>query len=109
MERFIAAATLAPGSLDGGPEHVKASRRVSSGTCHVATLNESNGVWRSPAARLTGGQEVSRVQIPPPRQVRPLTFDGAVPSPSMPVRTVVERAPKGRKAVAFAVDWPCWS
>lgn len=27
----------------------------------------------------------------------------------MPVRTVVERGPKGRKAVAFAVDWPGWS
>ncbi len=27
----------------------------------------------------------------------------------MPVRTVVERGPKGKKAVAFAVDWPGWS
>jgi len=27
----------------------------------------------------------------------------------MSVRTVVERGPKGRKAVAFAVDWPGWS
>jgi hypothetical protein len=27
----------------------------------------------------------------------------------MPVRAVVERGPKGRKAVAFAVDWPGWS
>jgi hypothetical protein len=27
----------------------------------------------------------------------------------MPVRTVVQRGPKGRKAVAFAVDWPGWS
>jgi hypothetical protein len=27
----------------------------------------------------------------------------------MPMRTVVERGPKGRKAVAFAVDWPGWS
>jgi hypothetical protein len=27
----------------------------------------------------------------------------------MPVRTVVERGPKGRKAVAFAADWPGWS
>jgi hypothetical protein len=27
----------------------------------------------------------------------------------MPVRTVIERGPKGRKAVAFAVDWPGWS
>jgi hypothetical protein len=26
-----------------------------------------------------------------------------------PVRTVIERGPKGRKAVAFAVDWPGWS
>ncbi len=26
----------------------------------------------------------------------------------MPVRTVVQRGPKGRKAVAFAVDWPGW-
>ncbi len=28
--------------------------------------------------------------------------------PLMPVRTVVQRGPKGRKAVAFAVDWPGW-
>ncbi len=27
----------------------------------------------------------------------------------MPVRTVVERGPKGKKAVAFAIDWPGWS
>jgi hypothetical protein len=27
----------------------------------------------------------------------------------MPVRTVIERGNKGRKAVAFAVDWPGWS
>jgi hypothetical protein len=27
----------------------------------------------------------------------------------VPVRTVIERGPKGKKAVAFAVDWPGWS
>jgi hypothetical protein len=27
----------------------------------------------------------------------------------MPVRTVVQRGPKDKKAVAFAVDWPGWS
>ena len=27
----------------------------------------------------------------------------------MAIRTVVERGPKGNKAVAFAVDWPGWS
>jgi hypothetical protein len=27
----------------------------------------------------------------------------------MPVRTVVQRGPKGKKAVAFAIDWPGWS
>jgi hypothetical protein len=27
----------------------------------------------------------------------------------MPVRTVLERGPKGKKFVAFAVDWPGWS
>jgi hypothetical protein len=27
----------------------------------------------------------------------------------MPIRTVVQRGPKGKKAVAFAVDWPGWS
>jgi hypothetical protein len=27
----------------------------------------------------------------------------------MPVRTVLERGPKGKKLVAFAVDWPGWS
>ena len=27
----------------------------------------------------------------------------------MPVRTVIERGPKGKKSVAFALDWPGWS
>jgi hypothetical protein len=27
----------------------------------------------------------------------------------MPVRTVLERGPKGKKFVAFAIDWPGWS
>jgi hypothetical protein len=27
----------------------------------------------------------------------------------MPARTVLERGPKGKKAVAFAIDWPGWS
>jgi hypothetical protein len=27
----------------------------------------------------------------------------------MPVRSVLQRGPKGKKAVAFAVDWPGWS
>ena len=27
----------------------------------------------------------------------------------MPVRTVVERGPKGKRSVAFALDWPGWS
>ena len=27
----------------------------------------------------------------------------------MPVRTVVQRGPKGKKAVAFSLDWPGWS
>ena len=27
----------------------------------------------------------------------------------MPIRTVVERGPKGKKAAAFAIDWPGWS
>lgn len=27
----------------------------------------------------------------------------------MPTRTVVERGPKGKRAVAFALDWPGWS
>jgi hypothetical protein len=33
----------------------------------------------------------------------------ALPSAAMPVRTVVQRGPKGKKAVAFAIDWPGWS
>ena len=28
---------------------------------------------------------------------------------AMPVRTVIERGPKGKKAAVFAVDWPGWS
>ena len=27
----------------------------------------------------------------------------------MPIRTVVERGPKGKRSVAFALDWPGWS
>ena len=27
----------------------------------------------------------------------------------MPVRTVVDRGPKGKRSVAFAIDWPGWS
>ena len=27
----------------------------------------------------------------------------------MPVRTVIERGPKGKRCVAFAIDWPGWS
>ena len=27
----------------------------------------------------------------------------------MPVRTVVERGPKGKRSVAFSIDWPGWS
>ena len=27
----------------------------------------------------------------------------------MPVRTVIERGPKGKRAVAFSLDWPGWS
>jgi hypothetical protein len=27
----------------------------------------------------------------------------------MPIRTVVERGPKGKRAVAFSLDWPGWS
>jgi hypothetical protein len=28
---------------------------------------------------------------------------------AMPVRTVIERGPKGKKSVAFSLDWPGWS
>jgi hypothetical protein len=27
----------------------------------------------------------------------------------MPVRTVIEHGPKGKRSVAFGVDWPGWS
>jgi hypothetical protein len=29
--------------------------------------------------------------------------------PDTPVRTVIERGPKGKRSVAFAIDWPGWS
>ena len=29
--------------------------------------------------------------------------------PDMPVRTVLESGPKGKRGVAFAIDWPGWS
>jgi hypothetical protein len=28
---------------------------------------------------------------------------------AMPVRTVIERGPKGKRSVAFSLDWPGWS
>jgi hypothetical protein len=28
---------------------------------------------------------------------------------AMPVRTVIERGPKGKRSVAFSIDWPGWS
>jgi hypothetical protein len=31
------------------------------------------------------------------------------PPGSVPVRTVVERGPKGKRSVAFGIDWPGWS
>ncbi len=30
-------------------------------------------------------------------------------SRDMPVRTVIERGPKGKRSVAFGIDWPGWS
>ena len=33
----------------------------------------------------------------------------ALPLAEMPVCTVLERGPKGKKTVAFAIDWPGWS
>ena len=27
----------------------------------------------------------------------------------MSIRTIIERGPKGKRAVAYAVDWPGWS
>src|SRR5580765_5361208 len=30
-------------------------------------------------------------------------------SGAMPVRTVIERGPKGKRSVAFGIDWPGWS
>ena len=27
----------------------------------------------------------------------------------MPIRTVIERGPKGKRSVAFSLDWPGWS
>jgi hypothetical protein len=45
-----------------------------------------------------------------PRRSRRLTMprNDRIIDP-MPVRMVVERGPKDKKAVAFAVDWPGWS
>jgi len=32
-----------------------------------------------------------------------------MPESGVPVRTVIERGPKGKKSVAFSLDWPGWS
>jgi hypothetical protein len=44
-----------------------------------------------------------------PRSVRPNRLPSAGYVGLVPVRTVVQRGPKGKKSVAFAVDWPGWS
>jgi hypothetical protein len=31
------------------------------------------------------------------------------PSSGRPIRTVIERGPKGKRSVAFSIDWPGWS
>jgi hypothetical protein len=36
-------------------------------------------------------------------------FGSLLSSTELPVRTVLQRGPKGKKAVAFAIDWPGWS
>ena len=43
------------------------------------------------------------------RTVRVATDGSRMPECAMPVRTVVERGPKGKRAVAFSIDWPGWS
>ena len=43
------------------------------------------------------------------RRLPPQPSIGARSIPRMPVRTVLERGPNGKKAVAFAIDWPGWS
>ena len=34
---------------------------------------------------------------------------GPMPQCGMPVRTVIDRGPKGKRVVAFSLDWPGWS
>src|SRR5690348_16107053 len=48
-------------------------------------------------------------RVPASRHIRKANSLPASTIRLMPVRTVVERGPKGKKAVAFAVDWPGWS
>jgi hypothetical protein len=36
-------------------------------------------------------------------------FGSLLSSTELPVRTVLQRGPRGKKAVAFAIDWPGWS
>jgi hypothetical protein len=36
-------------------------------------------------------------------------LDGPVQNASMAVRTVIDRGPKGKRVVAFGLDWPGWS
>ena len=69
MGPCIGTATLARDCSAVGNAPRSGSRLGPLRTSHAATLSDQRlGVWRSLAARLTGGQEVSRVQIPPPRQ-----------------------------------------
>ena len=42
------------------------------------------------------------------RNVRIESYGGAMTN-TVPVRTVIERGPKGKRSVAFGIDWPGWS
>src|SRR3712207_2766546 len=43
------------------------------------------------------------------RSSSPLSARPLMPECGMAVRTVIDRGPKGKRAVAFALDWPGWS
>src|SRR4029079_13725871 len=81
----------------------RASKRRSSGRGEW-TWSKSLSDCPDREARPTASLPVS-TRSPTTRPCRMLRrFKG-----SMPVRTVIDRGPKGKRSVAFALDWPGWS
>ena len=62
---------------------------------------------RKGTARKVASRSVPATRVAPHNRTARTTSEKR--SAGAPVRTVLERGPKGKKVVAFAIDWPGWS